>query len=197
MNESVKHFIEENIELIEKNRWEEVYNKAVPKGFTETLLTCDINPLEYGLNYIPHDFLRNSKIEKFIIPNNVTSIGHSAFDGCTQLTSIEIPDSVTSIGEGTFYYCSSLTSITIPNGVTSIGYDTFSGCSSLTSVVIGSGVTSIDNYAFADCTSLNTIKYLGTKKEAISLGVGNKTRKKWRQDSSIKKIICADGEILL
>ncbi len=42
------------------------------------------------------------------IPNSVTSIGDSAFRGCTGLTSITIPDSVTSIGYLAFGSCSSL-----------------------------------------------------------------------------------------
>ena len=73
-----------------------------------------------------------------IIPNSVTSIGNSAFYGCSALTSITIPNSVTSIGNFAFYGCSSLTSITIPNSVTSIGCSAFSGCSGLTSVNVES-----------------------------------------------------------
>ena len=42
---------------------------------------------------------------------DVTSIGWGAFDGCTNLTSIEIPNSVTSIGDYAFG-CLSLTKIT-------------------------------------------------------------------------------------
>ena len=36
---------------------------------------------------------------------SVTSIGESAFYGCTGLTSVNIPNSVTSIGGSAFYYC--------------------------------------------------------------------------------------------
>ena len=43
-----------------------------------------------------------------IIPDNVTSIGDSAFAGCSSLTSIVIPDGVTSIGCNAFDGCSSL-----------------------------------------------------------------------------------------
>ena len=88
---------------------------------------------------------------------SITTIGNSAFSGCTSLTGITIPAGVTSIGERAFIGCTSLTSITIPTGVTSIGENTFQECTSLTSVTIPAGVTSIENEMFWGCTSLTSI----------------------------------------
>ena len=90
------------------------------------------------------------------IPNSVTSIGWGAFGGCSGLTSCTIGDGVTSIGESAFESCSGLTSIDIPNSVTSIGNYAFARCTSLTSIVVPSGVTSIGNYAFQYCTGLTS-----------------------------------------
>ena len=67
---------------------------------------------------------------------SVTSIGYSAFWGCSGLKSVTIGNSVTSIGGYAFYQCTSLTSMTIPNNVTTIGKYAFDGCSGLTSVHI-------------------------------------------------------------
>ena len=103
------------------------------------------------------------------VPNGVTSIGSSAFSGCTSLTSVTIGNSVTSIGDSAFSDCASLTSITIPNSVTTIGNNAFSGCSSLTSVTIGNNVTSIGSSAFFGCSKLKKIEvpdsvtYIGIK----------------------------------
>ena len=97
------------------------------------------------------------KINCVVIRNSVTSIGNSAFYGCTGLTSITIPDSVTSIGDSAFDSCTGLTSITIPDSVTSIGNWAFEGCTGLTSITIPDSVTSIGGWAFFDCTGLTSI----------------------------------------
>ena len=94
------------------------------------------------------------------IPNSVTSIEEEAFYGCTGLTSIEIPNSVTSISDYTFHGCTGLTSIEIPNSVTSIGQSAFYGCTGLTSITIPNNLTSIGNQAFYDCTGLKKAIWL-------------------------------------
>ena len=88
---------------------------------------------------------------------SVTSIVHSAFYGCSDLTSVTIPNSVTSIAYSTFEMCYRLISVTIPNSVTSIGASAFYECSSLTSVTIGNSVWRIGDYAFQSCKGLTSI----------------------------------------
>ena len=92
-----------------------------------------------------------------VIPNSVTSIGNSAFSGCTCLTSVTIPNSVTSIGKYAFNGCSGLTSVTISNSVTSIGDGAFQLCVGLTSVTIPNSVTSIGDLAFRECSGLTSV----------------------------------------
>ena len=105
-------------------------------------------------------FNNNAGLTSITIPENVTSIGSQAFNGCNNLVTVEFRanSQLTSIGERAFYNCSSLTSITIPEGVTSIGSSTFYGCRNLTSVVIPASVTNIETSAFTGCSSLTSIE---------------------------------------
>ena len=100
---------------------------------------------------------KKDSVKKVVIEDGVTSIGNSAFDSCSNLTSITIPNSVTSIGAYAFSNCYYLTNITIPNSVTSIENYAFRSCSSLTSITIPDSVTSIGELAFYSCDSLTSI----------------------------------------
>ena len=46
-----------------------------------------------------------NSIKRIIIGDGVTTIGKSAFDDCSALTSVTIPNSVTTIGDGAFFFC--------------------------------------------------------------------------------------------
>ena len=76
----------------------------------------------------------NYTINKVVIDNGVTTIGHYAFKDCSSLKSVTISDSVTYIGGCAFQNCSSLERVTIPASVTSIDINAFDGCSSLQNV---------------------------------------------------------------
>ena len=129
-----------------------------------------------------HSFF-GSFISELTIPNSVISIGDSAFENCSNLTSLTIPNSITTVGSNPFRgltlqldnrsphfyvednvlftadkklliaYCSRQTSYSIPNSVTSIGDGAF-WCSRLTSLTIPDLVTTIGDSAFYWCSSL-------------------------------------------
>ena len=128
---------------------------------------------------------RKQKIESYIIPDSVTSIGDSAFSGCHSLSNIVIPDSVTSIGNYAFSSCCSLSGVIIPDSVTSIGNDSFRDCSSLSNIVIPDSVSNIGNYAFTLCTSLSNIVIPDS---VTSIGTGA-----FSDCTSLSKIVIPDG----
>ena len=93
-----------------------------------------------------------------IIPSDgsVRSIGHGAFWGCNDLTSITIPNGVDVIEECAFFFCEGLEKVTI-DSVEKIGDSAFLGCVNLYDVSIGEGLRSIEYGAFDGCESLVNI----------------------------------------
>lgn len=85
-------------------------------------------------------------LTSYQIPNSVTEIGCSAFQG-VRLTSVIIPDGVTTIGGFSFFSCLQLMDIEIPASVTSIGEDAFS------------------TYSCDDFDRYRDIYYLGTEED--------------------------------
>ena len=81
------------------------------------------------------------------MPYSVKKIGYTAFNNCTNLTSITIPNGITKICGWTFNGCISLNSVKIPDSVTEIGNSAFYCCDSLKSLTIPRGVTQIGSYA--------------------------------------------------
>ncbi len=95
-----------------------------------------------------------NSVKELVLKNGIKIIAGSAFDDCSNLTSVTIPNGVTTIEQNAFCECRSLTNITIPDSVTNIGRNAFYGCTELTSITIPDSVNEIGYYAFVGCTNL-------------------------------------------
>lgn len=100
-----------------------------------------------------------SQVEKYIIGEDVTTIGNRIFSGCSNLKSVDLPLKLKTIGSYAFSGCTSLTSVDIPDGVTKIEPYTFNNCSNISSIKMPNGVSSIGSNAFEGCTSLTSFNY--------------------------------------
>mgnify|MGYP000912673831 FL=1 len=125
-----------------------------------------------------------ASLKNLVIGNSVTSIGISAFDGCSGLTEViwnarnvqdfqdnssrpfsgcdrltdfVFGEEVEHIPDYLCYQLTSLNTIVIPNSVTSIGTNAFSFCSGLKTVTIPNSVTDIGDEAFYYCTGLTEV----------------------------------------
>ena len=90
---------------------------------------------------------QDSGLETFTIPENITEIGNSAFEGCTALKTITIPASVKKIGQAAFKGCTGISTFAVPSGLETIGNESFYGTGA-TSFTIPASVTSIGQKAF-------------------------------------------------
>ncbi|MBQ4392402.1 MAG: leucine-rich repeat protein [Prevotella sp.] len=90
-----------------------------------------------------------------------STIGESAFNGCTQLEELLLPAGLTSIGRYAFYNCTSLPAISLPATTTIAGdgYGMFENCSSLQSIDLSeTQITAVGNYAFSGCSKLASVQ---------------------------------------
>lgn len=131
------------------------------------------------------NYLAYSQVElaEITIPDSITSIGKSAFSGCTNLKSVNyhaidckaptlknawfkdcpiskliIGDSVLTIPNYLAYQQVKLSVLHIGNHVTTIGNKSFYGCEKLESVSIPNSVEIIGNETFSQCPNLFNIK---------------------------------------
>ena len=98
-------------------------------------------------------------IEKIVLPSSITSIGESAFEGCSHLSGVYFPSGSTlkSIGARAFISCSSLQSFIFPESLESIGSQAYEGAG-LANVELPDSVTSLGISAFANNTGLTNLK---------------------------------------
>ena len=217
ISEQLKNFLKdpEIISLINKDEWELIYNKLYRSDiigeFSEVLVKSGLYTTAFNsMKCIPKKAFYKSKIDHFIIPNEVVEIGDIAFDSCYFLKDIVIPESVEVIGASAFYNCD-LLSLRIPDSVKHIEYNAFLKCNSITNLVIGDGVIDIGNNAFkyvfnlveltigknvaqigsdafTGCDNLRKANYKGTMENWKNIEIQGNNKRLYRC-----KIMCTDG----
>lgn len=139
----LKQFIEDNIDLISDNKFNDVYNKIksykFTRLFTEAMLEADINPLNY-MEDVPKRYLDGSSISAVNIPVGITHIREYSFARCSNLEEIDIPEGVAYILEGAFMNCSKVERIHLPSTLKFIDFSVFAGCTSLKQVTFAGTV---------------------------------------------------------
>lgn len=89
----------------------------------------------------------------------VSSIGESAFADCTEITSVSIPESISTIAGTAFDGCTGLELLDMSEStaLTSISSNTFSTCTALETVNFPISIESIGASAFANCANLSNM----------------------------------------
>lgn len=76
------------------------------------------------------------------------------FVGCNNTV---LPNDIKSIGSSAFSHCDGITSVTIPDSVTSIGYCSYASCDNLEYLYLPKSLKMIDEQAFDYCRKLKTV----------------------------------------
>ena len=134
--------------------------KSIIKNTIDNLTTSIIWKYFYDAPIREYQFKDNTYLETIELYALTPSIGASAFEGCTSLTSFSVQrfgqssiSMLTSIGSRAFYGCTALEEITLVY---------YFNCS-------------IGDYAFAGCTSLATITVLNTNPPTLGTSVFDTT----------------------
>ena len=102
---------------------------AIPDGAFEgcTSLTGENLKIPKNIVTITANAFKESGLKKLYIPNQVTTIGTSAFEACKNLEDVHISNNISVISQSTFKNCEKLEKIEIPVKVDQIGTNAFYG----------------------------------------------------------------------
>ena len=107
-----------------------------------------------------------SKLTTLNLGQDLMTVGDRAFYNCTNVTKLTFPDAITTIGDEAFYNCSSVTEVTVGSKLKSIGTSAFQKCGSFTAILLPDNFTTMGASAFEDCKKL-TVAKLGNSLTAV------------------------------
>lgn len=161
---------------------------------------------DYAFGYFYHDYHPPvpatethkeswSKLVKVVLPDNLESIGHSAFFENRYLKYINMPNSLNLISHNCFRYCTDLSvdDLVIPGGVEYVYIQAFSDCKALTGrLIVSEGVKKIGIRAFAECNFSQIIlpETLTTIEDAVFYGTTTKELIIPESCLEIGKLVC-------
>ena len=93
-----------------------------------------------------------TSLKKLVLPHT-RRVGHSAFWGCSGITSASFSQFLNSIGGYAFRGCTALVDLALQGSLTGINEHTFEDCKALRELHIPDNVTSIGDYAFSGCAA--------------------------------------------
>lgn len=117
-----------------------------------------------------------SNLKSIKLPNTITSMGASSFDGCSSLEELTIPSGVTALNQTVLRNCSSLHTLDVDwSKITTIGVDAFRGCSALAIEELNlPSLTTLGQNAFYN-VPITKITNLGSISSFPSAGTGTAT----------------------
>ncbi len=102
-----------------------------------------------------------------ITMTSVIEISTSAFEGCTNLVSIDWGNKLKAISDRAFFGCKFLSEANLPEGLETIGAEAFKNCISLEILKIPASVTSIGQNFMENCSDIEILEipYVGYSRD--------------------------------
>ncbi len=92
------------------------------------------------------------------IPDDVKTIGDSAFKNCEKLEEVDIGESLVDLRKEAFRGCKNLKKLVLPENVRAVGESAFRDCIRLESVIVENNDIEIGERAFENCAILSEVK---------------------------------------
>ena len=131
---------------------------AVPDGAFYRNPYLERLELNDGLARVPKLY-RCTALKEVVIPDSVTSLPPSAFEGCSSLLAVDLPEGVAEIPSFAFYGCTSLTRMEIPASVTTVYTSAFWLCDALNPITIPATVRTVRGGARPGSASADLTRY--------------------------------------
>lgn len=151
--------------------------------------------IDYGVTSIGTSaFTGCSNVQQINIPDSVEHIDPYAFSFCKGLHTVKLPASLTLISEELFAECDNLRNLSIPDTVTEIGANAFSKCTEFSLTGLPDGIKSIGAAAFENCGSIENLELPKTLESIGEAAFGGTIIDKASFDGTLEKWVAIGGD---